>query len=113
MIAIPAIDLLDGKAVRLAKGEREQVTVYSDNPPELAESFCEQGAKRLHCVDLNGAFGDPRQLDLIAAIREVTDARGCKLQVGGGIRDVADQDRSVRRLGGHKNQRSERVFAGR
>ena len=57
MIAIPAIDLLEGKAVRLAKGDRERVTVYSDDPAALARSFCEQGAKRIHCVDLNGAFG--------------------------------------------------------
>ena len=88
MIAIPAIDLLEGKAVRLAKGERDQVTVYSDNPAELAESFCTQGAKRLHCVDLNGAFGEARQLELITSIHAVTQSHGAKLQVGGGIRDA-------------------------
>jgi phosphoribosylformimino-5-aminoimidazole carboxamide ribotide isomerase len=89
MIAIPAIDLLEGKAVRLAKGDRERVTVYSDQPAKLAESFCEQGAERLHCVDLNGAFGEQRQLELIRSIHEITSARGAKLQVGGGIRDIA------------------------
>jgi len=89
MIAIPAIDLLEGKAVRLAKGDRDKATIYSEEPAKLAESFCEQGATRLHCVDLNGAFGEARQLDLIQSIHAVTSARGAKLQVGGGIRDVA------------------------
>ncbi len=93
MIAIPAIDLLEGKAVRLAKGDREQVTVYSDQPARLAEAFCAQGATRLHCVDLNGAFGEARQTDLIQAIHAVTQARGARLQVGGGIRDVAAAER--------------------
>ena len=88
MIAIPAIDLLEGKAVRLAKGDREQVTVYSNAPEQLADDFCSQGATRLHCVDLNGAFGEARQIDLIRAIHAVTQRRGAKLQVGGGIRDT-------------------------
>ena len=82
MIAIPAIDLLNGQAVRLAKGDRDQVTVYSDAPAELAESFCKQGAKRLHCVDLNGAFGEARQLELITSIHAVTTFHDAKLQVG-------------------------------
>lgn len=89
MIPIPAIDLLGGRAVRLAEGDRERATVYSDTPWELAKDFCAAGAQRVHVVDLDGAFGEARQLDLIERIHAVVREHGGKLQVGGGVRSDA------------------------
>lgn len=91
MLVIPAIDLLDGRAVRLAEGDRSRATIYSNEPWSLAESFVQAGARRIHVVDLDGAFaGAPRQLPLIrrllAAAREAGEV---ELEVGGGIRDAA------------------------
>lgn len=91
MLVIPAIDLLDGRAVRLAEGDRSRATIYSNEPWSLAESFVQAGARRIHVVDLDGAFaGTPRQLPLIrrllAAAREAGEV---ELEVGGGIRDAA------------------------
>ena len=97
MLIIPAIDLLDGKAVRLAEGDRSRSTIYSDTPWTLAREFAAAGARRIHVVDLDGAFaGKPSQVALIqrllAEIRAVPPAQGCgavELEVGGGIRDAA------------------------
>lgn len=81
---IPAIDLLDGKVVRLSQGKYDQVTVYSEDPVAVARDFEKAGAKRLHIVDLSGARkGEPVNHDVIAAIREATD---CVIEAGGGIR---------------------------
>ncbi len=81
---IPAIDLLDGKCVRLAQGEFSAKTIYSNNPVEVAEKFEALGAKRLHIVDLNGArTGIPENLDLI---KKILKAVKIPVQVGGGIR---------------------------
>jgi phosphoribosylformimino-5-aminoimidazole carboxamide ribotide isomerase len=83
MQVIPAIDLLDQKAVRLSKGRYDQVTVYHDDPPALARSWSGK-AERLHVVDLLGAKqGQPVQRDLI---RCLVDAFGPGVQVGGGVR---------------------------
>ena len=69
MLIIPAIDLKDGQCVRLKQGLMEQATVFSDSPAEQARHWLEQGARRLHLVDLNGAFaGKPKNA---AAIKEV------------------------------------------
>ncbi|MEO1958176.1 MAG: 1-(5-phosphoribosyl)-5-[(5-phosphoribosylamino)methylideneamino]imidazole-4-carboxamide isomerase [Nautiliaceae bacterium] len=85
MIIFPAIDLKDGKAVRLTKGIMESAKVYSDEPSELAKRFEELGAKWLHIVDLNGAFtGEPKNIAQIEKIRKNTNL---KIQLGGGIRD--------------------------
>lgn len=85
MELIPAIDLLDGKLVRLHKGDYGAVTVYSDDPAGFARRFHEAGARRLHVVDLDGAReGTPRNVDVIAAILA---AAPLAVQVGGGIRD--------------------------
>ncbi len=85
MIIFPAIDLKDGKAVRLTKGIMESAKVYSDEPWELAKRFEEMGAKWLHIVDLNGAFaGEPKNIAQIEKIRKNTNL---KIQLGGGIRD--------------------------
>ncbi len=84
MLIIPAIDLKDGKCVRLSRGRKEHETVFSDNPVYVAEAWKEQGAKYLHIVDLDGAFeGEPRNTHIIKLIRENVDIH---LQVGGGIR---------------------------
>ncbi len=85
MEILPAIDLKEGKAVRLTKGLMESAKIYSDEPWELAKRFEDMGAKWLHIVDLNGAFaGEPRNLEQIEKIRSNCDL---KIELGGGIRD--------------------------
>ena len=81
----PAIDLKDGKAVRLSKGVMNSAKIYSNSPYELAKEFENLGASNLHIVDLNGAFkGEPQNIEQIKKIRQ-----NCNLhiQLGGGIRD--------------------------
>jgi phosphoribosylformimino-5-aminoimidazole carboxamide ribotide isomerase len=82
----PAIDLLGGRAVRLVRGDRASAKVWSDDPPAQARAFVAQGARALHVVDLDAAFGDARQAQLVSAI--VGAARGVPVQVGGGLRDL-------------------------
>jgi phosphoribosylformimino-5-aminoimidazole carboxamide ribotide isomerase len=86
MLLIPAIDLKDGKCVRLRQGRMEDDTVFSDDPVAVADRWVEVGARRLHIVDLNGAFaGKPVNAD---AIRRIAEAHpDIPIQVGGGIRD--------------------------
>lgn len=85
MELIPAIDLLDGKVVRLHKGDYQAVTVYSDDPAGQAKRFAEAGATRLHVVDLDGARdGRPGNRAVIEAI--LAAAPELRVQVGGGIR---------------------------
>jgi len=88
MLLIPAIDLKDGQCVRLEQGEMQGATVFSNDPAAMARHWIDQGAQRLHLVDLNGAFaGKPRNAEAIAAIlREVGDE--IPVQLGGGIRDL-------------------------
>jgi phosphoribosylformimino-5-aminoimidazole carboxamide ribotide isomerase len=88
MLLIPAIDLKDGQCVRLKQGDMDQATVFSEDPAAMARHWLEQGARRLHLVDLNGAFaGKPRNEAAIKAIlREVGDE--IPVQLGGGIRDL-------------------------
>ncbi len=82
---LPAIDLKDGKAVRLTKGLMQSAKIYSDEPWQLAVKFEEMGSKWLHLVDLNGAFaGEPKNLDQIEKIRKNCNL---KMELGGGIRD--------------------------
>jgi phosphoribosylformimino-5-aminoimidazole carboxamide ribotide isomerase len=88
MHLIPAIDLKDGQCVRLRQGDMDQSTVFSADPIEVARHWRDQGAERLHLVDLNGAFaGQPRNQ---AAIRGILSAVGqdMAVQLGGGIRDL-------------------------
>lgn len=85
MLIYPAIDIYEGKAVRLYQGDYAQMTVYSDNPYEIAQNFKAQGAERIHVVDLEGAkAGRSRNFDTILRIREA----GLFTEVGGGIRDL-------------------------
>lgn len=87
MTLYPAIDLKDGKAVRLTKGLMDSAKIYSDEPWELVKKFEEMGAKWVHLVDLNGAFaGEPKNLEQIIKIRKNSNV---KLELGGGIRDEA------------------------
>jgi len=88
MLIIPAIDLKDGHCVRLKQGVMENATVFSDDPAAVARHWVEQGARRLHLVDLNGAFaGRPVNEK---AIQAIIDAVGGEIpvQLGGGIRDL-------------------------
>lgn len=86
MLLIPAIDLKDGKCVRLRQGRMEDDTVFSDDPVAMAGRWVADGAKRLHLVDLDGAFaGTPRNAGVIHAIREAYP--DVQIQAGGGIRD--------------------------
>ncbi|AAU91078.1 MULTISPECIES: 1-(5-phosphoribosyl)-5-[(5-phosphoribosylamino)methylideneamino]imidazole-4-carboxamide isomerase [Methylococcus] len=86
MLLIPAIDLKDGKCVRLRQGRMEDDTVFSDDPVAVAGRWVAAGARRLHLVDLDGAFaGKPRNAETIHAIREACP--DVEIQVGGGIRD--------------------------
>lgn len=86
MLIIPAIDLKDGKCVRLLQGRADAVTEYSDNPVEVAKKWESLGARLIHIVDLDGAFtGNQRNIESIKEIRRVVTV---DIEVGGGIRDI-------------------------
>lgn len=86
MIIFPAIDLLDRKAVRLFKGDYEQVTVYGNSPCEVAEKFKALGATHIHMVDLDGAkYGTTPNMDIVASVAKQT---GLFIEIGGGIRNM-------------------------
>jgi len=86
MLLIPAIDLKDGKCVRLRQGRMEDETVFADDPLEMAQRWVDAGARRLHLVDLNGAFaGQPVNADVVHRIADAFP--DVPIQVGGGIRD--------------------------
>jgi phosphoribosylformimino-5-aminoimidazole carboxamide ribotide isomerase len=96
MLLIPAIDLKDGHCVRLKQGDMDQATVFSQDPAEMARHWLMQGARRLHLVDLNGAFaGKPKNESavkaILKAVRDFASANGVEeipVQLGGGIRDL-------------------------
>jgi len=95
MLIIPAIDLKDGQCVRLKQGLMEQATVFSDSPAEMASHWVAQGARRLHLVDLNGAFaGKPKNESAIKAILKVI-GDDIPVQLGGGIRDLDTIERCL------------------
>ena len=86
MILLPAIDIRDGRAVRLERGDFDRETVYADDPLEAARSFVEAGAKSLHVVDLDGArAGEPRNLE---HLRRIASELGVPVQYGGGLRSL-------------------------
>ncbi|HKA41559.1 MAG TPA: 1-(5-phosphoribosyl)-5-[(5-phosphoribosylamino)methylideneamino]imidazole-4-carboxamide isomerase [Burkholderiales bacterium] len=88
MLIIPAIDLKDGKCVRLKQGAMGKATVFSEDPGATAESWVKQGARRLHVIDLNGAAaGRPKNENAIRAIGTAVAGR-IPIQLGGGIRDL-------------------------
>ena len=86
MYIYPAIDLYEGKAVRLFKGDYAQMTIYSENPAEVAKAFAAAGSRHIHLVDLEGAkIGKPANL---ATIRKIIEAADLFVEVGGGIRNL-------------------------
>ena len=86
MILFPAIDLFEGRAVRLFRGDYDRMTVYSEHPEEVARDFRLQGATHMHLVDLEGArSGDTPNLDLVLRLREES---GLFCEIGGGIRSM-------------------------
>lgn len=94
MVILPAIDLKDGKCVRLRQGRAEEMTVYSDDPVAQARTWLEQGAEQLHVVDLDGAFqGEPKHAETIARI---VQALGIPVEVGGGLRTDAQIERLLK-----------------
>ncbi len=93
MLIFPAIDLYEGKAVRLLRGEYENMTVYSENPIEIAYEFENQGATHIHMVDLEGAKnGDTPNLEVV---REVAEKTNLFVEIGGGIRSMAVVDKYI------------------
>ena len=89
MLLIPAIDLKDGHCVRLIQGDMDQSTTFGEDPAAMATKWLEAGARRLHLVDLNGAFaGQPKNLSAIKSILKAVDGE-IPVQLGGGIRDLA------------------------
>ena len=86
MVIIPAIDVKDGKCVRLAQGDFDRVTTYADNPVDVALTWMQKGAELIHVVDLDGSVaGLPRNANIILEIARKVDI---PIQVGGGIRDM-------------------------
>jgi phosphoribosylformimino-5-aminoimidazole carboxamide ribotide isomerase len=93
MILLPAIDILDGKAVRLARGEYEEQTIYDSDPLDAARRWVEMGARALHVVDLDGArAGEPVNLD---QVRRIVESAGVPVQVGGGLRSLDAVDQAI------------------
>ena len=95
MLIIPAIDLKDGQCVRLKQGLMDEATIFSSSPGEQAAHWLAQGARRLHIVDLNGAFAGKQKNE--RAIKEIVDALGDEIpiQLGGGIRDLDTIERCL------------------
>ncbi|RIY40079.1 1-(5-phosphoribosyl)-5-[(5-phosphoribosylamino)methylideneamino]imidazole-4-carboxamide isomerase [Neopusillimonas maritima] len=88
MLLIPAIDLKDGHCVRLRQGDLDDATIFSEDPAAMASDWLDQGARRLHLVDLNGAVaGSPKNLVAIKNILDAIDEE-IPVQIGGGIRDL-------------------------
>lgn len=93
MLIFPAIDLVDGKAVRLFKGDYAQMTVYSDNPPEIAADFKNQGASCIHIVDLEGAKSG--ETPNIETVKKIIGSAGLFSEIGGGIRSMETVDKYI------------------
>jgi phosphoribosylformimino-5-aminoimidazole carboxamide ribotide isomerase len=92
MLVIPAIDLMDGKVVRLSRGDFATRTIYSDRPAEFAEAFFRAGARRVHVVDLDGArAGHPVNTEVVKAIV----ATGVEVELGGGLRSIEAVEQAV------------------
>ena len=95
MLLIPAIDLKDGHCVRLIQGDMDQSTTFGEDPAAMAAKWLDAGARRLHLVDLNGAFaGQPKNLGAIKSILKEVDGQ-IPVQLGGGIRDLDTIERYI------------------
>ncbi len=87
MLVIPAIDLRQGKSVRLAQGRKDTATVYSDDPVQIADTFARDGARLLHVVDLDAAFAESNSLNR-EVLRQMIRAINVPIQFGGGLRSI-------------------------
>ena len=89
----PAVDIKDGRAVRLTQGKADAETVYDADPVAAAQRFADEGAEWLHVVDLDAAFtGEPRNRHLVA---DIVEATGVPVQASGGVRTLADLDAAI------------------
>ncbi|MFQ5595912.1 MAG: 1-(5-phosphoribosyl)-5-[(5-phosphoribosylamino)methylideneamino]imidazole-4-carboxamide isomerase, partial [Anaerolineae bacterium] len=93
MIIFPAIDLRQGRCVRLYQGDPERETVFGDDPLAIAREWAEQGAEWLHLVNLDGAFGQAS--DNLAVVEEIVNAVDAQVQFGGGLRGIEDMERML------------------
>ena len=89
MLVIPAIDLKNGKCVRLLQGRKSEMTVYNENPVAVAKEFAAAGAEMIHVVDLDGAFNGAESPNR-AVVREIVEAVDVPIEFGGGVRSLAD-----------------------
>ena len=89
MIVIPAIDLKNGLCVRLMQGRKSEVTVYKENPVEVAQEFASAGAEMIHVVDLDGAFNETDSPNR-TVVRKIVDAVAVPIEFGGGVRSLED-----------------------
>ena len=89
MIVIPAIDLKNGLCVRLMQGRKSEMTVYNQNPVEVAKEFASAGANLIHVVDLDGAFNEPDSPNR-AVVKKIVDAVDVPVEFGGGVRSLED-----------------------
>jgi phosphoribosylformimino-5-aminoimidazole carboxamide ribotide isomerase len=89
MIVIPAIDLKHGLCVRLLQGRKSEMTVYSEDPVEVARAFAAAGAEMIHVVDLDGAFNEAESPNR-AVVRRIVDAIDVRIEFGGGVRSLED-----------------------
>lgn len=92
MLVIPAIDLRNGRCVRLMQGRKSDVTVYNDNPVEVAREFAAAGAEMIHVVDLDGAFSEPDSWNR-AVVERILRAVDVPIEFGGGVRSLDDAQR--------------------
>src|SRR5262245_44797071 len=101
MIVIPAIDLRDGRCVRLSQGRKSDVTVYNENPVAVAKEFAAAGAQMIHVVDLDGAFGEPFSPNR-EVVKKIIEKVDVAIEFGGGVRSLPDVkelcDAGVRRV---------------
>src|ERR1044071_5173186 len=89
MLVIPAIDLRDGRCVRLAQGRKSDATVYNENPVAVAREFAAAGAEMIHVVDLDGAFGEPFSPNR-AVVKQIIENVNVLVEFGGGVRSLPD-----------------------
>src|SRR5689334_13916596 len=95
MLIIPAIDLRDGRCVRLRQGRKDDLTQYDDNPVDVARSFQNQGAQWLHVVDLDGAFAEGNSKNR-QTLKSIVEGINIPVQFGGGLRSFADVEQALR-----------------
>ena len=108
MVVIPAIDLKNGRCVRLLQGRKSEMTVYNENPVEVAKEFAFAGAEMIHVVDLDGAFNGAESPNR-AVVKEIVETIDVPVEFGGGIRTLADV-RELLVLFWERSRRSRRCY---